>query len=95
MNGISRLLIAIVLCFFSSFGFSQKDTSDVALISVIPIPSEELVIIIGDYVLYDTAVSYPVLEKYSLSVKKENFTIKKVGIKNSISYQKTEYWFVH
>ena len=27
MNGISRLLIAIVLCFFSSFGFSQKDTS--------------------------------------------------------------------
>ena len=27
MNGISRLLIAIVLCFLSSLGFSQKDTA--------------------------------------------------------------------
>jgi hypothetical protein len=27
MNGSFRFLIAIVFCFFSSFGFSQKDTS--------------------------------------------------------------------
>ena len=92
---IKIFLLLFSLLFVQSQICSQEDTSDVALISVIPIPSEELVIIIGDYVLYDTAVSYPVLEKYSLSVKKENFTIKKVGIKNSISYQKTEYWFVH
>ncbi len=74
-------------------GFCQKVTSDVALISVVSIPPEELVVIIGDYVLYDTSVSYPVLEKYSLSIK-ENFTIKKMGIKDSISYQKMEYCFV-
>ena len=27
MNGISRLLITIVWCFLSNFGFSQKDTA--------------------------------------------------------------------
>lgn len=54
---IKIFLLLFSLLFVQIQIFSQKDTSDVALISVIPIPSEELVIIIGDYVLYDTAVS--------------------------------------